>query len=38
MMETINDVLHFLNHIDFIVDLENDENEKFNCVRKVIRD
>ena len=38
MMETINDVLYFLNQLDFIVDLENDEDEKFNCLRKLLRD
>ena len=38
MMETINDVLYFLNHLTFVVDIENDEDEKFICVRKVSGD
>ena len=36
-METKNDVLYLLNQLDFIVDSENDEDEKVNWVRKVLR-
>ena len=34
-METVNDVLHFSNELDFAGYLESDDNEKFNCIRKV---
>ena len=35
-MKTINEVLHFLNKLDFVGYLENDENEKFSCIKKVL--
>ena len=37
-METINDVLHFLNYLDSVVDLENHEYSNFDCVKKVLKD
>ena len=37
-METINDVLHFLNKLDFVVYLENDDYENFICIKKVLTD
>ena len=35
-METINDVLHFLNKLDSAGYLENDDYENFNCIKKVL--
>ena len=37
-METINDVLHFLNYIDSVADLENHEYSNFDRVKKVLKD
>ena len=37
-METINDVLHFLNYLDSIADLENHEYSNFDRVEKVLKD
>ena len=37
-METINDVLHFLNYIDSVADLENHEYSNFGRVKKVLKD
>ena len=37
-METINDVLHFLNYLDSVADLENHEYSNFDCVKKVLKD
>ena len=35
-MKTINEVLHFLNKVDLVPDLERDEFKKFNCNKKVL--
>ena len=37
-METINDVLHFLNCLDSVADLENHEYSNFDRVKKVFKD
>ena len=37
-MEMINDVLHFLNKLDFAGYLESDVYEKFNSNKKVLTD
>ena len=37
-METINDVLHFLNTLDSVADLENHEYSNFDGVEKVLQD
>ena len=37
-METINDVLHFLNYLDSVADLENHEYSNFDRVKKVLKD
>ena len=37
-METINDVLHFLNYLDSVADLENHEYSNFGRVKKVLKD
>ena len=37
-METINDVLHFLNYIDFVADLKSDDYSNFNHTKKVMKD
>ena len=37
-METINDVLHFLNKLDFVGYLESEDYEKFTCNKKVLTD
>ena len=37
-METINDVLHFLNYLDTVADLENHEYSNFDRVKKVLKD
>ena len=37
-METINDVLHFLNYLDSIADLENHEYSNFDRVKKILKD
>ena len=37
-METINDVLHFLNYLDSVADLENREYSNFGRVKKVLKD
>ena len=37
-METINDVLHFLNYLDSVPDLENHEYCNFGRVKKVLKD
>ena len=37
-MQTINDILHFLSKLDFAGYLENDDYEKFNCIKKVLTD
>ena len=35
-MKTLNEVLHFLNKVDLIADLERDEIKNFNCFKKVL--
>ena len=35
-MKNINEVLHFLNKLDLVADLERDEFKNFNCVKKVL--
>ena len=35
-MKTINGLLHFLNKLDLVADLETDEFKKFNCIKKVL--
>ena len=37
-METINDVLHFLNYLDSVADLENHEYSNFDRVKNVLKD
>ena len=37
-METINDVLHFLNYLDSVADLENHEYSNFGRVKNVLKD
>ena len=37
-METINDVLHFLNYLDSVADLENHEYSNFGRVKKGLKD
>ena len=37
-METINNVLHFLNHLDFVAFLRNDEYNNFIHTKKVLKD
>ena len=37
-METINDVLHFLNYLDSVGDLEDHEYSNFGCVKNVLKD
>ena len=37
-METINDVINFLNKLDFAGYLESSDYEKFNCIKKVLTD
>ena len=37
-METINDVLHFLSHLDFVGELRSDEYNNFNRVENVLTD
>ena len=37
-METINDVLHFLNYLDFVADLRSGEYSNFNRIKKVLKD
>ena len=37
-METINDVLHFLNCVEFVGDLRSDEYSNFNHTKKVLKD
>ena len=37
-METINDVLHFLNYLHSVADLENHEYINFGRVKKVLKD
>ena len=37
-METINDVLHFLNYLDSVADLENHEYSNYDRVKKVLKD
>ena len=37
-METINDVLHFLNYLDSVADIENHEYSNFGRVKKVLKD
>ena len=37
-METNNDVLHFLNYLDSVADLENHEYSNFDRVKKVLKD
>ena len=36
-METINDVLHFLNYLDFVAELRNDEYSNFNHIKKFLK-
>ena len=35
-MKPINEVLHFLNKLDVVADLERDEFKNFNCIKKVL--
>ena len=35
-MKTTNEVLHFLNNLDFVGYLESADYEKFNCIEKKI--
>ena len=35
-MQTINEVLHFLNKLDLVANLEKDEFKNFNCIKKVL--
>ena len=35
-LKTINEVLHFLNKLDLVGDLERDDFENFNCIKKLI--
>ena len=37
-METISDVLHFLNYLDSVADLESHEYSSFGRVKKVLKD
>ena len=37
-METINDVLHFLNDLDFLGHLRSDDYSNFNRIGKVLKD
>ena len=37
-METINDVLYFLNYLDFVADLRNDDHSKFIHTKNVLKD
>ena len=37
-METINDVLHFLNYLDLVADLRSDDFNNFNHTEKVLKD
>ena len=37
-MKTINDVLYFLNKLDYVGCVERDGYEQFNCVKKVLLD
>ena len=37
-MKTINEVLHFLNKLDFVGYLRSAKYEKFNCIKKVLLD
>ena len=37
-METINDVLHFLNYLNFVAGLRSDEYSIFNHTKKVLKD
>ena len=37
-METINDVLHFVNYLDFVGYLGSDDYSKFNQTKKVLKD
>ena len=37
-METINDVLHFLDYLDSVADLENHEYSNFGRVKKFLKD
>ena len=37
-MDSINDVLHFLNYLVFVADLRSDECSNFNRVRNVLKD
>ena len=37
-METINDVLHFLNYLDFVADLRSDDYGNFNQTKKALKD
>ena len=34
-MKTINEVLHFLNKLELVADLKEDEFKNFNCIKKV---
>ena len=36
-METINDVLLFLNYLDFVADLRNDKYTNFNHIKKFLK-
>ena len=35
-MQNINEVLHFLNKLDLVANLEKDEFKNFNCIKKVL--
>ena len=37
-MKTINDVLHFLNYLDFVGNLRRDDYSNFNQTKKVLKD
>ena len=37
-MEMINDVLHFLNYLDFVGDLRGDDYSNFNHIKKLLKD
>ena len=36
-METINDLLHFLNYLDFVADIRNEEYNNFNHIKKFLK-
>ena len=37
-MKTISDLLYILNKIDLAVNLESNDNEKLNCIRRILID